>query len=155
MPRMGSMTISGIEPFRRKMRKLPEKIQKRVVKKAITRAGAVVRMATRKLVKRKAIDDGMPNGHLYEQIISKTKMVKGVPVCTVGSEYTSVSIAHLVYAGTSPHEIPVPWRADPLQHPGSKPFPFMQLGLEQSRGKAQSEMVARLSREIAKELKKK
>jgi HK97 gp10 family phage protein len=155
MAKMKGMTVEGIEPFRRKMKRLPKNVQKRVVKKAITRAGAIVRMHARKLVKKNAIDDGMPNDHLYKQIISKTSMVGGSPVVTVGAEYGKQSVAHFVYLGTKPHSIPVPWLSADIEHPGSRPFPFMEIALSESRGKAQSEMVKRLASEIAKELTKK
>ena len=155
MARMDGITITGIKPFRKKMKRLPEKVRKRVVKKAVTRAGAIVRMHARKLVKKNAIDDGLPNGHLYKEIISKTAMSKGTPVVTVGAEYYKVSVAHFVYQGTPAHDIEVPWRSEPLRHPGARPYPFIEIALSQSQQRAQSEMVKRLQREITKELQKK
>ena len=40
MARMDGITVTGIKPFRKKMKRLPEKVRKRVVKKAVPRAGA-------------------------------------------------------------------------------------------------------------------
>lgn len=154
MARGWDVKLEGIEPFRRKLKKLPDKIRKRVVKSAVTRAGAVVRMHARKLVKHKAIDDGLPNGHLYAQIRNKTSFHKGTPVATVGAEYDKDSVAHFVHQGTPAHAIPVPWLPEPIKHPGSKAFPFMDIALDQSRVKSQAALVKTLAAGIAKELTK-
>ena len=154
--------VKGIKPFRKKLKRLPKTIQKRVVKSAVTRAGAIVRMKAKDLVKKNAIDDGLPNGHLFKEIISKTSMHKGVPVSTVGAEYTRGSVAHFVYQGTKPHTITVPKEKGSLfsrqlkiRHPGGKAYPFMKLALEQSHEKSEREMVKKLAEGIEQNLKTK
>lgn len=155
MAKMFVWEVKGIKPFQKKMKRLRPVVQKRVSKKAVKRAGAIVRMHMRKIVKKNAIDDGMPNGHLFQQIINKVSMHNEVPVVTVGAEYTRVSISHLVHDGTDPHEISVPWSVHPVDHPGSRPYPFAIIALKESHGRAESEMVKKLKTEIAKEMKKK
>ena len=163
------MRVTGIEEFRDKLKPLPAKIQAKVARQAVNAAAGEVRKTARKLIKSRALGDGLrPSGqtrkHLYESLTNKTKSYgkDQVPVGVVGTLYKATPHDHLVHDGTRPHVIRVPapglagmlGRTFAVNHPGARAFPFMEIALKSSRSAAQRAMISKLQKSIDKELTK-
>jgi len=158
------VSIEGIKPFTGKLKKLPEKIQAKVARQAVNAAAGEVRKTARKLVKQNAqgeglTPDGSPRDHLYKSIINKTKSYgkDKIPVGTIGTRYKASPHDHLVHEGTAAHDIELTLPSGgqvTVQHPGSRGYPFMEIALEDSRGRAERAMVKKLETAIVKELQK-
>tara|TARA_R100000808_G_scaffold7070_1_gene20818 strand:- start:27581 stop:28108 length:528 start_codon:yes stop_codon:yes gene_type:complete len=159
--------VEGIQPFLDKIEHLGPKIQGRVALAAVKAASAEVRKKGQRIVKSKALGDGMrPSGqkriHLWKSIINKAKAYgkDKIPVGTIGTQYKVTPHDHLVHDGTSPHIIKIP-KKKPLfgrqlevRHPGARAFPFMKFALEESREAQQKAMVNKILKRIEVELQK-
>jgi len=158
----GGISVAGIDPFLKKIKKLGPKIQARVALTAVRAGSAEVRKVAQKLVKQHALGEGLtPDGrqriHLFKAIINKAKSYgkDKIPVGTIGTQYKATPHDHLVHDGTKPHTIPVPWPGiKQVHHPGSRAYPFMEIALEKSRTSAQAAMIGKLEKAIEKELQK-
>jgi len=157
--------IRGLKQVTRRLRKLPGKLQRRVLRSAVQKSGTIIKKAAKKLVPvgEGTTSDGRPREHLkntIERTRAKWYPKTGTMLVVVGPEKNKGFHAHLVHDGTKPHQIVL---TKPLvlnnvvlppgfaiNHPGAKAQPFVDRAVRATRGT----VIKKLSDSIAKGIEK-
>jgi HK97 gp10 family phage protein len=157
--------VSGIKPLLKRLKQLPDRARRRVLRPAVTKAATPVVKAARKLAPKGSglTADGSERPHLGKTITKTRAKVSprtGNVVVVLGPEKNKAPHDHLVHDGTEPHSITL---TRPLQlgrvtlpagfvirHPGAKSQPFLTEALDAARSKSQ----AILRRSIAQGIEK-
>lgn len=162
--RTADIRVEGDRKLIKKLKTFPAKIQKRVMRPAVTKAATPVVKAARKFApKGKGLKpDGSKREHLRKTITkTKAKVYKnGAVVVTLGPRFRAAPHAHLVDLGTQAHDITLtkPWGKVPagtvIKHPGAKPVNYMKQAVETTGDAAQSAMEKAIAKGIEKEAAK-
>lgn len=165
MSRFTTTRISGMKPLLKRLKQLPDRAQRRVLRPAVTKAATPIVKAARKLAPKGTglSADGSARPHLGKSITKTRAKVSprtGNVLVVLGPEKNKAPHDHLVHEGTKPHSIAL---TKPLQlgrvilpagfvirHPGGKSQPFLTEAVDQTRNKSQ----AILRRSIAQGIEK-
>ncbi len=161
--------LTGFKELDRKLRKLPEKVHKKVMRQS-------VRAASKPMVKTARAKVPRRTGQLRKSLGVKVKRYGGTFVAILGprsgfsGEHEGRSVdpvkyAHLVELGVAPHAI-VPRTVGGLlyvdgvwlprvEHPGLEPTGFFQKAFDTQKGAALAAMKKKLRDGITREAKKK
>ena len=158
--RSRSITIDmeGIEPLLKRLRAVAPALEKRELKKAVNKAAQFgLKIARQKAPWGRGVGkEGKPRQHLRDTIGKKVKQYKKAAVGVIGPFYRKAPHAHLVHDGTRPHKILLPagkairlrnvtiYGPRYLQHPGSRPNPFIKEAWEQSKAPCTGAMIRSL-----------
>lgn len=164
-----SVQVEGLDEVQKRLRRLPERNQRHVMRPAVRRAGTVVAKVARRLAPKGTglKPSGAPRTPLRKTI--KSTSVKwyrktNTFAVVLGPEKNKAPHSHLVHDGTQPHEIVL---TQPLvlgntvlpagfviPHPGAKANPFMDRAAEASRGqtiaKLRTEILAGIEKQVRK-----
>ena len=164
-PGTARFVLKGGDDLERRLRRLDDKMEKKIKKQAVKAAGKPIVTAARALVRRES-------GILAESLGSFTRTYRGgSTVAIVGPrrrfrvrqkvELTGASkgrepanYAHLVEGGTKPHFMPKAVIGGVVltafQHPGTRPRRFMEPAWDANKNKALRVMAKKLDAGIAK-----
>jgi HK97 gp10 family phage protein len=162
-----AVRVQGIDKVLRRLRVLPDKLQRKVIRGAVSKSTTLVARDARKRIPKGTgtNEQGVPRKHLKNSIKTKTKTYKntGTIVGVVGADKTAFH-AHLVHNGTAPHttvltrplvlnNVVLP-AGFAIPHPGAKANPFLDDAIKATRGRVQAklskEIIAGLEREVKK-----
>lgn len=161
--------LTGMKELQKALKQLPDRIQRRVLRNAVSKAATPTVKKARQLAPVGAglNPDGTERPNLKKTITkTRAKLSKdGNAVYVVsGPERKKAPHAHLVHDGTKPHEIvltkPLVLQNTVLpagfviQHPGAKPQPFLADAVEQTRSQAESILQKAIAAGIEKEAAK-
>lgn len=144
--------MDGEKQLRRALQALPEKLQRKVARKALSKGGRLIAKEARKLVrpvsrtiaKSIAVKTKVYASGTGLAIVGPREMTgaaRALRVAEVGDRFHNPSkTAHLVEGGTKPHLIP--GGTTPRQHPGTEPHPFILRAGQTQGADAQRAMVA-------------
>jgi HK97 gp10 family phage protein len=148
-----SARIEGLKPLLRRLKQLPDRTQRRVLRPAVTKAATPVVKAARKRAPKGTglTADGRERPHLGRSITktrAKLSRKTGNVLVMIGPEKDKAPHDHLVHEGTEPHSIVL---TKPLQlgrvtlppgfvirHPGARSQPFLSEALDATRTQSQS-----------------
>jgi HK97 gp10 family phage protein len=146
--------ISGLSDLKKRLTKLPERIEKNIMGAAV-RAGA-------NIIKSAAVAN--LGGKKTDIVVAKSRSPKGVTKFKIG---TSGKKFYLMYRelGTRPHVIKIgktkKFLADGavvfgkvVQHPGQAPKPFLRPALDENAQKAVDAMAKKIKQRLEKEAAK-
>ena len=170
MPRSQSTSVrvEGIKPLLRRMKALPDRAQRRVLRPAVSKATTPIVKAARRLAPKGTglTHDGRQRKSL-RKAITKTRAKLHRPsgtVYVVAGAAREAPHAHLVHDGTEPHQIML---GSPLnlgtvvlpegfviQHPGSRPNPFLKNALDATQSQSQSILQKNIAEGIDKQARK-
>lgn len=169
MAQAATFRVTGLKPLLKRLKLLPDRIQRRVLRSAVTKAATpVLKDARRRAPVGAGISpDGSERTPLKKSLIkTRAKLRKkdgGVHVA-IGPERKKAPHDRLVHDGTQPHTITL---SQPLvlqnvvlpagteiQHPGAKSQPFLAEAVEAQRGKAQQILEKSIAAGIEKEVAK-
>ena len=160
--------VIGGPELARKLKVLPDRVQTRVVRKAINKGATVILQAAKRNVPRRS-------RQLQRSLGRKVKSRKGRYAVVIGSRrgfktvddkgraYNPTRVVHLVEKGTKAHSIPRPARGllgrialrrETSPHPGARPQPFLKPAFQQNRGAVMAAMKSQLGKEIEREAAK-
>lgn len=160
-----SVAIEGLKPLLKRLKTLPDRIQRKVLRPAVTKATTPVVKKARKLAP-VGIEEPEERAHLAKTITkTRAKISKrtGSIVVVAGPEARKAPHSHLVHDGTAPHKITL---TKPLvlgrvtlpagfviNHPGTRPNPFLTDALDavrsQSNGILKREIAAGIEKQAA------
>ena len=164
---MNSTTISikGLDAIKQRLQALPDKIQRKHIRRALKDGSEVVRAEAELRVSR--IVRKMPKDNflfflrrpdmgprLRNNVTSKVSVNAGGGTATVGLDYKKVHHGHLVEFGTKPHKIIIKLangKTIIVNHPGSKAQPFMRPAFDGKGNEAVELMVTELANAVEKE----
>lgn len=154
---IGLVSASVVEKYklRRRLKRLPDDIRKKVVKSMNTAGGTVIAKAARK-------EAPVKSGRLKKSIVRLVR--RGGRVVAIGPEYREAPHDHLVHDGTQPHSLGKIYRTvgkingkrariaqrKGIQHPGSRPNPYMVRAMDKSRQAVFHKMAQTATKRIAK-----
>lgn len=157
--------IEGLRPLLKRLKRLPDRAQRHVLRPAVTKAATPVVKGARRLAPVGAglTPTGRERPHLA-QTITKTRAKwypkSGAVLVVIGPEKNKAPHSHLVHDGTPPHEIPITKSFQlgntfipagfVIEHPGAKANPFLASAIDAAR--PQSEAILR--REIGRGIEK-
>lgn len=162
---LASMRVEGIRPLMKRLKMLPARVQRKVLRPAVTKAATpVLKDAKKRTPLGTGIDpDGNERPNLKKTLKkTRAKLSKkgGGVYVVIGPEAGKAPHSHLVHDGTDPHTITL---TQPLvlqntvlpagftiQHPGAQPQPFLADAVEAQARTSQ----AILKREIGKGIEK-
>jgi HK97 gp10 family phage protein len=165
MSRTTTTRIEGLKPLLKRLKQLPDRAHRRVLRAAVTKAATPIVKAARKLAPQgtglSASGEARPHlGRTITKTRAKLSPRTGNIVVVLGPEKDQAPHDHLVHEGTKPHSIAL---TKPLQlgritlpagfvirHPGAKSQPFLTEALDATRSKSQ----AILRRSIAQGIEK-
>ena len=168
MARTTSVRIDGLKPLLKRLKELPPRVQRHVLRPAVTKASTpIVKTAKRLAPEGEGLTpDGRERPHLKKTITktrAKLSRKTGTVVVVVGPEKNKAPHSHLVHDGTVPHTITL---TKPLQlgrvtlpagfvihHPGSKANPFLSNAVEANRSKSQGILKREIRAGIEKQAK--
>jgi len=157
--------VSGIKPLLKRLKQLPDRAQRRVLRPAVTKAATPIVKAARRLAPKGTgqTPDGRDRPHLGKSITkTRAKLYRktGTVLVVIGPEKNKAPHDRLVHDGTKPHSIVL---TQPLQlgrvtlpagfvirHPGAKAQPFLEQAVDATQ--SQSQMI--LQRAIAQGIEK-
>lgn len=166
MARTQSVRIDGIKPLLKRLQQFPDRVQRRVLRPAVTKASTPIVKKAKRLapVGEGLTPDGRERPHLAKTITkTRAKLSKktGSVVVVVGPEKNKAPHSHLVHDGTQPHDIVL---TKPLQlgsvtlpagfvirHPGAKPNPFLHNAIEATRNQSSQILQSTIGKGIEKQ----
>lgn len=161
------MRVTGDKELIAALRKFPSKLAGRVLRRAGAKAATPVAKAARKIVKpisptiAKSIGSKVKvykSGNLFVAVgpradAPKSRKTVEHPLTEEKTRrlHNPVYTAHLVHGGTKPHQIVIKKATPPrtLNHPGVKPTPYLNEGLEAQRAAVEQIYVTELRKGIA------
>lgn len=165
MARLATVKVKGLKPLLKRLKALPPRVQRKVLRPAVSKAATpVVKAAKRNAPTGTGLTpDGRERPHL-KKTIAKTRAKVGKKTGTVyvvvGPKANQAAHSHLVHDGTAPHDITL---TQPLvlqntllpagtviHHPGAQAQPFLADAVDATAGRAQSI----LKREVGKGIEK-
>jgi len=160
---MSIMAVKGRRKLERRLRGMPRKIQRRVIKSATGFAMTPVLKAAREdaPIGDGETPDGRSRAHLFETLLKKSKLYpSGTAVTVVGNDYAKAPHAHLVHHGTSAHFIPAGrggflrigdnYVSGGVMHSGADPDEYLLDALKANTETAKSRFVTKLKRGLQK-----
>lgn len=162
----GTVRVVGLKTVLKRLGKLPERIQKKVMRAAVRKAATpVVRAARQRIPKGSGLKpDGTPRKNL-KQTITKTSVKRygNTFAITIGPEKWKGLHAHLVHDGTQPHGIPLNESlvlggtflpaGFVIDHPGSQANPFLEQAVNATRKQVQDKLRQEILAGIEKQVK--
>lgn len=160
--------VEGLQPLLKRLQALPDRMQRKVLRPAVTKASTPIVKKARRLapVGEGLTPDGRERPHLGETITktrAKVSKKTGSVVVVVGPERNKAPHSHLVHDGTQPHTITL---TKPLQlgrvtlpagfvmnHPGSKAQPFLTDAVAATRSRSESILRQSIASGIEKQTK--
>lgn len=143
-----SVRVEGMKPLLRRLKALPDRVQRKVLRPAVTKAATPVVKAARRLAPTGTGADGRKP---LKKAITKTRARLHKPsgtVYVVAGASREAPHAHLVHEGTAPHGIVL---GAPLSlgtvvlpagfvihHPGAKPNRFLDAAVAATRAQSQA-----------------
>lgn len=145
--------IAGLKPLLKRLKVLPERSQRRVLRPAITKAATPIVKAARRLAPKGTglTHSGRERRHLGKTITkTRAKLYRrtGTVMAIIGPAKGEAPHSHLVHDGTQPHAIVL---TKPLQlgrvtlpagftipHPGAKANPFLSRAVDATRAQSQA-----------------
>lgn len=139
-----TITVDGLKELELKLKTLPEKMEKRLLRQALREGGQLILSAIKAGVRRTSgeahhTSTGKPRPHLVDDLKIRIRTKDGLPVAHIGAGQQTAYIARfLELTGTAPHLIPKeiePGKAVliagghpvlQVQHPGTSPKPFIR-----------------------------
>lgn len=161
--------FKGLKKLQKNLRTLPPKIQRKVIRKALNKAAnPVLKDARRRCPLGTGLTpDGRERKHLKRNIVkTRVRFNKrtGAGYVVIGPRAQATPHSHLVHDGTAPHEITLTKllvlqntvlpAGFVIQHPGSKPQPFLADAVESQAGNAQKVLQTEIRKGIALEASK-
>lgn len=158
LSRLVGARVTGIKPLLKRLRQLPDRAQRRVLRPAVTKASTPIVKAARRLAPKGTglTPSGRDRPHLGKTITktrAKLYHKTGTVMVVIGPEKGQAPHSHLVHDGTQPHAIVL---TKPLslgrvtlpagfviRHPGAKAQPFLADAVDATR--AQSQAILRRS----------
>lgn len=166
---VASMKVTGIKPLMKRLKMLPARVQRKVLRPAVTKAATpVLKDAKKRTPVGTGIDpDGQERPNLRKTLKkTRAKMAKrsGAVYVVIGPEAGKAPHAMLVHDGTAPHQIvltkPVLLQNTYLPagftiyHPGAGPQPFLADAVDAQAANSlailKKEIAAGLAKEAAK-----
>lgn len=169
MARNVTVKIKGLKPLLKALKQLPDKLQRKVLRPAVTKASTPVVKTAKRLAPVGAglTPDGRERPNLKKTITkTRAKVAKktGTVYVVVGPERNKAPHSHLVHDGTAPHDITL---SKPLvlqntvlpagtviHHPGAKAQPFLADAVEATRSQCQQILQRSIAAGIEKEAAK-
>lgn len=158
--------VRGMKRLRKKLKQLPDKLARKVIRKAVTAAGTPVVKQARQLMKNLPHSTGLtPTGatrkRLHRTLTKKTRTYKRSQtiVGIIGPRAKEAPHASLVESGTRPHEIMAKGRVlagngrffgRRVRHPGSRGGHHLQRALLMKRSTALSKFTQKVRSELRK-----
>lgn len=169
MAKRTKVEVKGLKPLLKRLKKLPSRVQRKVLRSATTKAMTPTVKKARQLAPVGAgIDpDGQERPPLKKTITkTRAKLNKktGTVYVVAGPEKDKAKHSHLVHDGTAPHEITI--RAPlvlqgtllregtVIQHPGARPQPFLADAVEATRSKSEAILQKAIREGFEKEARK-
>jgi HK97 gp10 family phage protein len=160
---MFRMRLDGDERLNRALKQLPEKVQKRVQRKAVNAALAPIRKAMRANAPR--VTQTLKKS-IRSKVVTYRQATFGIAgaankvIVVRGRKYNAANYAHLVEYGTRPHAIWSVWIPEReefipiVHHPGTPANPFMRKSWEGKQRTAFQEFVDKAWKELTIEAHK-
>lgn len=164
-----NVRVEGLQQVLKRLRQLPGKLQRRVLRSAVQKGATVVVKKARKLAPlgKGLTPDGRPRDHLRKTIVrtrAKFYPNTGTVLSVAGVEKGKSPHAHLVHDGTKPHAITL---TQPLvlnnvvlppgfviDHPGSDANPYVDAAVRATRPQVLKTMEVSIVKGIEKETNK-
>jgi HK97 gp10 family phage protein len=169
MARLATVKVKGLKPLLKRLKALPPRVQRKVLRPAVTKAATPVVKAARQNA---PAGTGLtPDGRErlpLKKAITKTRAKLGKKTGTVyvvvGPKKHAAPHSHLVHDGTAPHDITlsVPLVLQntvlpagfTIHHPGAAPDPFLANAIDATAGQAQQVLRREVGKGIEKEARK-
>lgn len=160
------LRVEGLLALLHRLDEFPARIQRRVLRPALTKATTPVVKAARRLAPK---GSGLtPSGHEREHLgktITKTRpkwySQSGTLVIVIGPEKGKSPHSHLVHDGTAPHPIVLGKAAQlgtvvlpagfVIQHPGAKPNPFLSNAVDATQERSSTILRTEIAKGIDKQ----
>lgn len=158
------LELTGFAELMERLKALPKKLERRGLKSAVNAASQIVLKSARTNAPwgTGLTTAGKPRQHLRWSLDKKVKQYRRTAVGVIGPRYRETPHSHLVHDGTKPHKIFLPagkaivlknvtiFGPRYLQHPGSRPNPFMTKAWQSSRAACLNAMEKSLKRFFAR-----
>ncbi len=150
MAKAGEIQIRGLDEIEKRLQKLPEKLRRRHLKEVLQEGLALVYEEARIRAPRRLskgweafVDRGT---RLVDAIAVTVSVTAKKATGKVGIDVKKARHGHLLEFGTKPHKI------GKLQHPGTKPRPFMRPAMDAKGDDALRRMSEKLVKAVEKEV---
>ena len=164
--RLVGAQVSGLKPLLRRLKVLPERMQRRVLRPAVTKASTPIVKKARRIapVGDGTTPDGRDRKHLAKTITktrAKLSRKTGSVMVVLGPAKGEAPHSHLVHDGTQPHDIVL---TRPLslgrvtlpagfviRHPGARAQPFLSDAVAATRTQSQRILKQSIAKGIDKQ----
>ncbi len=150
MAKAGEIQIRGLDEIERRLQQLPEKLRRRHLKD-ILREGLTLVYDEAKIRAPRRLSKGweafVERGTRLADAIAITISVTAKKATgKVGIDTKKARHGHLLEFGTKPHKI------GKIQHPGSRPRPFMRPAMDAKGDDSLNTMASKLAKAVEKEV---